>query len=70
MPPAIRWNSLEVRVSGDQFSLTGAYDWTFADGNGHAFNVTGVAVPEPSLAAMAIWVLMATIVNRRQAGCI
>ena len=53
-PPAIWWNSLAVRISGDQFSLSGAYDRTFADGEGHSFGVLAGAVPEPSLSALAL----------------
>jgi hypothetical protein len=66
VPPAIRWNSIEVLISGNQLSLTGAYDNTGADGNGHRFEVHAVAVPEPaSLLLYAVAVTAPISVRRR-----
>jgi hypothetical protein len=65
MPPAIWWNSIQVRISGDQFSLSGAYDQRFVDGDGHSFNVLAAAIPEPSMVTLmmccvpTVWLLAA-----------
>jgi hypothetical protein len=61
MSPANGWNSLQVRISGDQFSLSGAYDQRFVDGDGHSFNVLAAAIPEPSISALAICWLPAVL---------
>jgi hypothetical protein len=58
-PPAIRFNSIEVLITGNQLSLTGAYDNTGVDGNGHMFQVRAVAVPEPTSVLLASAVIAA-----------
>lgn len=66
--PALGWNSIEVLITGNQLSLTGAYDHTFVDGNGHAFEVLAVAVPEPvslQLIAAALTAAFAAARGRR-----
>jgi hypothetical protein len=61
LSPAIRWNSVEVLITENHLSLTGAFDRTFADGAGHEFNVVAIAVPEPASAVLIASFLIAMI---------
>jgi hypothetical protein len=64
-PPAFRVNSIEVRITGNELSITGAYDNTGADGNGHRFEVLAVAVPEPASVLMLSAALATALLVRR-----
>jgi hypothetical protein len=51
------YNDLEIRVTGNQLQLTGAYDQTPSDGPGYAFDVSATAIPEPATLTLAILLL-------------